>query len=136
MMRQMMGSMPGMGGVRRQSKTRGKAKKKGKGGGRPAPGPLARARPEQAQVVRPARAGDPRLSRQGPARTAMARVLALAGPVRPRCPDSVRCRGSAETAASSCRASRADSGHNSLICRPDFAAGPARRAASPREGPA
>ena len=36
MMRQMMGSMPGMGGVRRQSKTRGKAKKKGKGGGRPA----------------------------------------------------------------------------------------------------
>ncbi len=36
MMRQMMGSMPGMGGARRQSKTRGKAKKKGKGGGRPA----------------------------------------------------------------------------------------------------
>jgi len=35
MMRQMMGSMPGM-GPRRQSKTRGKAKKKGKGGGRPA----------------------------------------------------------------------------------------------------
>jgi signal recognition particle subunit SRP54 len=36
MMRQMMGSMPGMGGARRQSKSRGKAKKKGKGGGRPA----------------------------------------------------------------------------------------------------
>jgi signal recognition particle subunit SRP54 len=36
MMRQMMGSVPGMGGMRRQSKTRGKAKKKGKGGGRPA----------------------------------------------------------------------------------------------------
>jgi signal recognition particle subunit SRP54 len=36
MMRQMMGSMPGLGGMRRQSKTRGKAKKKGKGGGRPA----------------------------------------------------------------------------------------------------
>ncbi len=36
MMRQMMGSMPGMGGMRRQSKTRNKAKKKGKGGGRPA----------------------------------------------------------------------------------------------------
>jgi signal recognition particle subunit SRP54 len=35
MMRQMMGSMPGMGAMRRQSKTRGKAKKKGKGGGRP-----------------------------------------------------------------------------------------------------
>jgi signal recognition particle subunit SRP54 len=35
MMRQMMGSVPGMGGMRRQSKTRGKAKKKGKGGGRP-----------------------------------------------------------------------------------------------------
>ena len=37
MMRQMMGSMPGMGGMRRQSKARSKAaKKKGKGGGRPA----------------------------------------------------------------------------------------------------
>ena len=36
MMRQMMGSMPGLGGMRRQSKTRGKPKKKGKGGGRPA----------------------------------------------------------------------------------------------------
>jgi signal recognition particle subunit SRP54 len=36
MMRQMMGSMPGMGGARRQSKSRGKPKKKGKGGGRPA----------------------------------------------------------------------------------------------------
>jgi signal recognition particle subunit SRP54 len=36
MMRQMMGSMPGMGGMRRVSKSRGKAKKKGRGGGRPA----------------------------------------------------------------------------------------------------
>jgi signal recognition particle subunit SRP54 len=35
MMRQMMGSMPGMGGMRRSQKARGKAKKKGKGG-RPA----------------------------------------------------------------------------------------------------
>jgi len=35
MMRQMMGSMPGMGGSRRGQKARGKAKKKGKGGGRP-----------------------------------------------------------------------------------------------------
>jgi signal recognition particle subunit SRP54 len=35
MMRQMMGSMPGMGGMRRASKARGK-KKRGKGGGRPA----------------------------------------------------------------------------------------------------
>ncbi len=35
MMRQMMGSMPGMGGMRRSSKARGK-KKRGKGGGRPA----------------------------------------------------------------------------------------------------
>ena len=35
MMRQMMGSMPGMGGMRRSSKSRGK-KKRGKGGGRPA----------------------------------------------------------------------------------------------------
>jgi signal recognition particle subunit SRP54 len=34
MMKQMMGNMPGMGGMRRQ-KGRGKAKKKGKGGGRP-----------------------------------------------------------------------------------------------------
>jgi len=32
----MMGSMPGMPGMRRQSKSKGKAKKKGKGGGRPA----------------------------------------------------------------------------------------------------
>ena len=36
MMRQMMGSVPGMGGMRRTSKSRGKAKKKGRGGGRPA----------------------------------------------------------------------------------------------------
>jgi signal recognition particle subunit SRP54 len=36
MMKQMMGSMPGMGGMRRASKSRGKAKKKGRGGGRPA----------------------------------------------------------------------------------------------------
>ena len=36
MMKQMMGSMPGMGGMRRTSKSRGKAKKKGRGGGRPA----------------------------------------------------------------------------------------------------
>ncbi len=36
MMRQMMGGIPGMPGMRRQSKTRGKPKKKGKGGGRPA----------------------------------------------------------------------------------------------------
>jgi signal recognition particle subunit SRP54 len=35
MMRQMMGSMPGMGGMRRSSKSRNK-KKRGKGGGRPA----------------------------------------------------------------------------------------------------
>jgi len=35
MMRQMMGSMPGMPGMRRGQKARGKAKKKGKGGGRP-----------------------------------------------------------------------------------------------------
>jgi signal recognition particle subunit SRP54 len=35
MMRQMMGSMPGMPGMRRATKSKGKAKKKGKGGGRP-----------------------------------------------------------------------------------------------------
>jgi signal recognition particle subunit SRP54 len=36
MMRQMMGNMPGMPGMRRSAKSKGKAKKKGKGGGRPA----------------------------------------------------------------------------------------------------
>jgi signal recognition particle subunit SRP54 len=44
MMRQMMGSMPGMGGMRRGQKSRGKAKKKGKGGGRP-PGAGGRGTP-------------------------------------------------------------------------------------------
>jgi signal recognition particle subunit SRP54 len=44
MMRQMMGSMPGMGGMRRGGqKARGKTKKKGKGGGRPAGAPGSRA---------------------------------------------------------------------------------------------
>ncbi len=36
MMRQMMGTIPGMGGMRRGQKARSRAKKKGKGGGRPA----------------------------------------------------------------------------------------------------
>ncbi len=36
MMRQMMGSMPGMGAMRRTQKTKAKGKKKGRGGGRPA----------------------------------------------------------------------------------------------------
>jgi signal recognition particle subunit SRP54 len=44
MMRQMMGNMPGMGGMRRGQKNRGKAKKKGKGGGRP-PGAGSRGAP-------------------------------------------------------------------------------------------
>jgi signal recognition particle subunit SRP54 len=44
MMRQMMGNMPGMGGMRRGQKNRGKAKKKGKGGGRP-PGAVSRGGP-------------------------------------------------------------------------------------------
>ena len=48
MMRQMMGSMPGMAGMRRSQKARGKAKKKGKGGGRPA-------RPAGRGVGQPAR---------------------------------------------------------------------------------
>jgi signal recognition particle subunit SRP54 len=48
MMRQMMGSVPGMGGTRRSSKSRGKAKKKGKGGGRPA-GAAARQAAEAAR---------------------------------------------------------------------------------------
>jgi signal recognition particle subunit SRP54 len=43
MMRQMMGGIPGMGGMRRGGqKARGKSKKKGKGGGRPAGAPGAR----------------------------------------------------------------------------------------------
>jgi signal recognition particle subunit SRP54 len=54
MMRQMMGSMPGMGGMRRGgSKSRGKSKKKGKGGGRPAGaagGRPAGGRPDQPAV--------------------------------------------------------------------------------------
>jgi signal recognition particle subunit SRP54 len=53
MMRQMMGSMPGMGGMRRTSKSRGKSKKKGKGGGRPAGAPRAAGQ----QAGRPAAAG-------------------------------------------------------------------------------
>jgi signal recognition particle subunit SRP54 len=63
MMRQMMGSMPGMGGMRRNQKARGKAKKKGKGGGRP-PGagsrgaPGGASRPAQQPGLGPA-AADP-----------------------------------------------------------------------------
>jgi signal recognition particle subunit SRP54 len=48
MMRQMMGNMPGMGGMRRGQKNRGKAKKKGKGGGRP-PGAGPSGRPATGQ---------------------------------------------------------------------------------------
>jgi signal recognition particle subunit SRP54 len=50
MMRQMMGNMPGMGGLRRSQKNRGKGKKKGKGGGRP-PGSGARGGPASRPVT-------------------------------------------------------------------------------------
>jgi signal recognition particle subunit SRP54 len=56
MMKQMMGNMPGMGGMRRQ-KARGKAKKKGKGGGRP-PGAGSRGGPGATPAGLPA-AGQP-----------------------------------------------------------------------------
>jgi signal recognition particle subunit SRP54 len=66
MMRQMMGSMPGMPGMRRAQKNRGKAKKKGKGGGRP-PGAGGRGGPGSAGVSgRPAAAQPPALG-GGPA---------------------------------------------------------------------
>jgi signal recognition particle subunit SRP54 len=53
MMRQMMGNMPGMAGLRRGQKNRGKGKKKGKGGGRP-PGSGARGGPAARPVTGPA----------------------------------------------------------------------------------
>jgi signal recognition particle subunit SRP54 len=59
MMRQMMGSMPGMPGMRRQSKTRGKAKKKGKGGGRPTAGRAGAGRGGRPADQRAAAAGGP-----------------------------------------------------------------------------
>jgi signal recognition particle subunit SRP54 len=68
MMRQMMGNMPGMGGLRRGQKNRGKGKKKGKGGGRP-PGagsrgapagrPVTGQQPGAGQAVDPAPGGLP-----------------------------------------------------------------------------
>jgi signal recognition particle subunit SRP54 len=65
MMRQMMGSMPGMGGMRRGQKSRAKAKKKGKGGGRP-PGAGARGGPNAAsQAGRPALGQQPGLGQAG-----------------------------------------------------------------------
>jgi signal recognition particle subunit SRP54 len=63
MMRQMMGSVPGMGGMRRGQKGRAKAKKKGKGGGRP-PGSGGRGGPGGGQAGRPAAGQVPEL---GPA---------------------------------------------------------------------
>jgi signal recognition particle subunit SRP54 len=53
MMRQMMGNMPGMAGMRRGQKNRGKGKKKGKGGGRPA-GAGSRGGPAARPVTGPA----------------------------------------------------------------------------------
>jgi signal recognition particle subunit SRP54 len=57
MMRQMMGSMPGMGGMRRTSKSRGKAKKKGRGGGRPVGVSRGTGAGDGAGAGRPAAAG-------------------------------------------------------------------------------
>ena len=69
MMRQMMGNMPGLGGLRRAQKGRGKAKKKGKGGGR-APGAANRNAPAGAGLAgRQAAGQQPRLGQgadQGP----------------------------------------------------------------------
>ena len=62
MMRQMMGNMPGMGGMRRGGqKARGKTKKKGKGGGRPAgaPGSRAGAQPGSQPAGQPGGQGAP-----------------------------------------------------------------------------
>jgi signal recognition particle subunit SRP54 len=64
MMKQMMGNMPGLPGMRRGQKGRGKAKKKGKGGGRP-PGSGGRGGPGS----QPGRTGSPQpgLDQAGPA---------------------------------------------------------------------
>jgi signal recognition particle subunit SRP54 len=63
MMRQMMGSIPGMPGMRRAQKSRNKAKKKGKGGGRP-PGAGTRGGPGAgAPAGRPTAAQPPALPR-------------------------------------------------------------------------
>ena len=64
MMRQMMGNMPGMPGMRRAQKGRAKAKKKGKGGGRP-PGTGGRGGPGGNQSVRQP-TGQPGLDQAGP----------------------------------------------------------------------
>jgi signal recognition particle subunit SRP54 len=65
MMRQMMGNMPGMGGMRRGGqKARGKTKKKGKGGGRPAGAPAARTGGQRATPLGVPPGGPP----AGPAR--------------------------------------------------------------------
>jgi len=64
MMRQMMGSIPGMGGMRRGGqKARGKTKKKGKGGGRPAgaPGSRAAGQPDGQAAGQPGDQGAPAL---------------------------------------------------------------------------
>jgi signal recognition particle subunit SRP54 len=59
MMKQMMGNMPGIPGMRRAQKSRGKAKKKGKGGGRP-PGAGSRGGPGGTGVAaRPAASQQP-----------------------------------------------------------------------------
>ena len=118
MMRQMMGSMPGM-GVRRQSKTRGKAKKKGKGGGRPAG---ANRRP-QASAGRPWRSSRAWMQPAWPGAGAAAR------PARRRCPASARClawRRRLLRAAGPAR--RFGPGQPSLP--PGFRGRPGRRAAS------
>ncbi len=88
MMRQMMGSIPGMGGMRRAQKARGKAKKKGKGGGRPA-GAARGGRPDQRAAAGqvglgpgglvPGGAGPGGLGQGGPAQGGTASPAALPG---------------------------------------------------------
>ena len=125
MMRQMMGSIPGMGGMRRQSKTRGKAKKKGKGGGRPAGANRSQQSARQA-LEQQAGLGRPPPARAGSETAALARHLCLA---------SALCLALAVTARSRCRPSPARSGPGSPACRPDSGAGRARRAGSRPRAP-
>jgi signal recognition particle subunit SRP54 len=77
MMRQMMGSIPGMGGMRRSQKARGKAKKKGKGGGRPAG--AARAQGARPAVDQRAGAGQGGLGQPGLGAGGTASPAALPG---------------------------------------------------------
>ena len=84
MMRQMMGSIPGMGGMRRAQKARGKAKKKGKGGGRPAGAGRAtaqgaRAAADQRAIAGPGGLGPSGMGQGAPVHGGTASPAALPG---------------------------------------------------------